>query len=266
MSVEIPYIEEPRPETGLTLSKFGIWLFLASEVMLFGALFSTYIFLRVGNPDWATFAYGQVDPAEYHAAHDAHAGHDDHAEHAGHDEHEGHDHAAHEGHDDHAAHDDHATESGVNPRSREGAGTPMDSAVPLACLNTVILITSSVTVVFAWLSLVMGNFNRFRMYFFITVLLSFGFLIVKYFEYGAKIDHGLIPSFSPLLAIYWTMTGLHGLHVVGGIVVMLYLLGPGKKMWETKPVQYTGRVEATGLYWHFVDLVWIFLFPTLYLM
>jgi heme/copper-type cytochrome/quinol oxidase subunit 3 len=258
MSVVIPYIEEPRPDTGLTLSKLGIWLFLASEIMLFGALFSTYIFLRVGNPDWQSFAYRQTDPAAIHATHDG----GKHAESAGHD-----DHASHEGHD-HAAHDDtaHASHGKVDPRSREGAGTPMQSSIPLAALNTVILITSSITVIMAWVSLMLKRVSRFRMYFFITILLSFGFLIVKYFEYSAKLSHGLAPSFSPLLAIYWAMTGLHVLHVIGGIVVMAYLLGPGRKMWDSHPVQYLGRVEATGLYWHFVDLVWIFLFPTLYLM
>ena len=129
MSVVIPYIEEPRPDTGLTLSKLGIWLFLASEVMLFGALFSSYIFLRVGNPDWKTFAYGQSDPAELHAG-----GHESDAEHAEHDE----------GEDAHAGHGDDAHDrEPVSLRSREAVGTPMQSSVPLALLNTIILISSS---------------------------------------------------------------------------------------------------------------------------
>jgi heme/copper-type cytochrome/quinol oxidase subunit 3 len=74
------------------------------------------------------------------------------------------------------------------------------------------------------------------------------------------------PWHSTFLAIYFTLTGLHGLHIVGGIVVMLYLLGPGAGMWKKHPEQYANRVEYTGLYWHFVDLVWIFLFPVLYLL
>ncbi len=57
------------------------------------------------------------------------------------------------------------------------------------------------------------------------------------------------------------MTGLHGLHIIGGMVVMAYFIGPGAKMWKTNPEQFTNRIENTGLYWHFVDLVWIFLFP-----
>ena len=100
----------------------------------------------------------------------------------------------------------------------------------------------------------------------LTVLLSFGFLIIKYFEYTAKFEHGLFPSTSTFLAVYFTMTGLHGLHVIGGIIVNSYLLGPGSKLWDRHPEQFTNRVEAAGLYWHFVDLVWIFLFPTLYLL
>ena len=57
------------------------------------------------------------------------------------------------------------------------------------------------------------------------------------------------------------MTGLHAIHIIGGIIVNSYLWGPGATMWKTKPVQFTNRIEIAGLYWHFVDLVWIFLFP-----
>jgi hypothetical protein len=66
--------------------------------------------------------------------------------------------------------------------------------------------------------------------------------------------------------IYFTLTGLHGIHILGGMAVMAYFLGPGAKMYKTKPEQFTNRIEYTGLYWHFVDLVWIFLFPVLYLL
>lgn len=198
MSVLIPYIDEPHPVTGVTNAKLGIWLFLASEVMLFGALFSTYIILRNGATTW--------------------------------------------------------------PHGWELLN------VPLATLNTVILITSSVTVVLSWASLMMKDLGKYKLYMALTVLLSFAFLVVKYFEYSAKFHHGLFPSTNTFLAIYYTMTGLHGLHILGGIVVNLYLLGPGSKMYHTEPTRFTGRVECAGLYWHFVDLVWIFLFPVLYLL
>ena len=62
------------------------------------------------------------------------------------------------------------------------------------------------------------------------------------------------------------MTGLHALHIIGGVIVNTYFLLPGSKMWETNKVQFVNRIEAAGLYWHFVDLVWIFLFPVLYLL
>ncbi len=198
MSVVIPYVSKPHPVTGVTNAKLGIWLFLASEVMLFGALFSSLIVLRVGSTDW-----------------------------------------------------------------------PVGSTilnVPLAFVNTIILITSSLTMVMAWASLKLNNLGKYKMYMGLTILLSFAFLVVKYFEYSAKIHHGLSPATSNFLGIYFTMTGLHGLHIIGGIVVNAYLWIPGAKMWHSDPERFTGRVEVAGLYWHFVDLVWIFLFPTLYLL
>ncbi|HWM95365.1 MAG TPA: cytochrome c oxidase subunit 3 [Thermoanaerobaculia bacterium] len=196
--MEIPYNVEPRPDTGLYNAKLGIWLFLASEVMLFGALFSSYILLRTGAPTW--------------------------------------------------------------PMGREILN------VPLATLNTVILIGSSVTMVMSWASLKLKDFKKYRLYMGLTMLLALGFLVVKGFEYGAKFGHHLYPSTNTFLAIYFTLTGLHGLHVIGGMIVNGYLWGPGAKMWKTEPERFTNRIEVAGLYWHFVDLVWIFLFPTLYLL
>lgn len=201
MSITIPYIADKRPDTGLYNAKLGIWLFLASEVMLFGALFSSYILLRVGAP----------------------------------------------------------------------AGTwPVGSdilSVPIGTINTLILITSSVTMVMAWASLKEKNLQRFRLFIGLTVLLGLAFLLIKLFlEYHAKFEHHLFPSKSTFLAIYYTLTGLHGLHVVGGLIVNSYFWGPGANMWKDQPERFTNRIEIAGLYWHFVDLVWIFLFPVLYLM
>ncbi len=205
--MEIPYTVKARPDTGVTNSKIGIWLFLASEIMLFGGLFSAYIFLRMGAAEWPGEMAGHV----YH----------------------------------------HASEV-LN--------------VPLATLNTFVLISSSVTIVMAWASLMMDRFDRYRLYMSLTIALSFVFLIVKAFEYGAKFEHGLFPSESTFLGIYFVLTGLHMLHVIGGIIVNGYFLGPGAKMWKTNPTQFRNRIEVAGLYWHFVDIVWIFLFPTIYLL
>ena len=196
--MEIPYTVEPRPDTGLYNAKLGIWLFLASEVMLFGALFSSYIILRIGAADW--------------------------------------------------------------PRGADILN------VPLATLNTFFLISSSVTMVMCWASLQLDDFAKYKAYMAGTLLLSAGFLVIKYFEYTAKFSHDLYPSTSTYLALYFTLTGLHGLHVIGGMIVNGYLLGPGSKLWEEDKEMFSNRVEAAGLYWHFVDLVWIFLFPVLYLL
>ena len=129
-----------------------------------------------------------------------------------------------------------------------------------------ILISSSVTMVLAWASLARNDFKKFRVFMGITILCGFGFLIVKYFEYSAKFHHELFPSTNTFLAIYFTLTGLHGLHVIGGMAVNGYLWGPGSALWKTDPVHFTNRVENAGLFWHLVDLVWIFLFPILYLL
>jgi cytochrome c oxidase subunit III len=194
--MNIPYTVEARPDSGLTNGKFGIWLFLASEVMLFGALFSTYIILRQGAVEWP---HGELN-------------------------------------------------------------------VWLGMFNTFILIGSSVTMVMAWASLKLHDFGRHRRYLLYTFLLAAFFLVNKYFEYADHFARGEGPWHSTFLAIYFTLTGLHGIHILGGMVVMAYLLGPGAKLYQKKPDQFTNRIEYTGLYWHFVDLVWIFLFPVLYLL
>ena len=219
MNEAIPYTTAVRPDTGLTNPKLGIWLFLASEVMLFGSLFSAYALLRTGAPTWP---------------------------------------------------DQSATLS-----------------VPLATLNTVILISSSVTMVMAWASLKRGTGSgergtengeggarsgateglaKFRLYMGLTLLGGLLFLVVKVIEYGDKFSHHLYPSGSNFLALYFTLTGLHAIHVIAGMVVNAYLWVPGARMWRTEPERFTNRIEVAGIYWHFVDLVWIFLFPVLYLL
>jgi len=138
--------------------------------------------------------------------------------------------------------------------------------VPLGTLNTIILIASSVTMVLSWASLKDNKFGKFKFYLGTTILLAFVFLCVKGFEYHAKFEHHSFPATSTYLAIYFTLTGLHALHIIGGVIVNAYFWGPGSKMWKSDPERFTNRIEVAGLYWHFVDLVWIFLFPILYLL
>ena len=136
----------------------------------------------------------------------------------------------------------------------------------MGAVNTFVLICSSLTVVLAHMALGKGDIRRATRLIALTLALGCVFLVIKTFEYKAKFEHGYLPSTSTFMAIYFTMTGLHGLHVIGGMIVNGYLWGPGSKMWLTEPQRFTNRIEVAGLYWHFVDLVWIFLFPTLYLL
>lgn len=193
----IPYTVEERPDTGLYNAKFGLWLFLTSEVMLFGSLISSYIILRTGAVSWP-------------------------------------------------------------------AGSTVLN-VPMATINTMILITSSITVVFAWAALKENNLKKFRMFMLLAILAGIVFLCVKGVEYSTKFHHGLFPSTNAFLGIYFTITGVHALHLIGGVIVNAYMLLTSGFKFKENPKRFTNRIEVAGLYWHFVDLVWIFLFPLLYL-
>ena len=196
--MEIPYTVEVRRDTGLTNGKIGIWLFLASEVMLFGALFSSYILLRTGSVNW--------------------------------------------------------------PRGYTFLN------IPLATANTFILIASSVTVVLAWANLRLGNLKLGRIFIAITILCAILFLVNKGIEYRHEFVEGRAPSTNNFMALYFTLTGLHMLHVAGGMAVNAYFWGPGAKLWKTNPEWFINRVEHAGLFWHFVDLVWMFVVPFVYLL
>ena len=194
----IPYTTEIRRDTGLTNPKLGMWLFLASEVMLFGSLFSSYALLRTGATSW-----------------------------------------------------------------------PDQSAVldvPLATLNTTILLSSSVTVGLAWRAVRNGRLARFRLFMGLTLLLGIAFLTIKGIEYGDKISHGLLPSTTNFLGLYFTLTGVHALHLVVGVLVNAYLVGPGIGMFRRDAARFANRIELSAIYWHFVDMIWIAVFSVLYLM
>ena len=107
--------------------------------------------------------------------------------------------------------------------------------VPLATFNTIVLITSSVTMVMAWASLMRNDFSKFRLFMGATVLLGFVLPGRQVLRVHGKFHHGLFPSTNTFLAIYFTLTGLHGLHVIGGMAVNGYLWGPGAKLWKTNP-------------------------------
>lgn len=186
-------------------ARMGMWLFLFTELLLFGGLFVLYA------------AYLHRWPAEFH----------------------------------HAA--------GELSRTFGAA-------------NTVVLITSSFTVAASITALRTGRSTLARMLIWLTLALALVFLINKFFEWSAKFDHGLYPGGHELVlrdageqiffAMYFTMTGLHGLHVLIGMAVLGWVLSMiGGKVRPEEPV----ALENAGLYWHLVDLIWIYLFPLFYL-
>jgi heme/copper-type cytochrome/quinol oxidase subunit 3 len=130
--------------------------------------------------------------------------------------------------------------------------------VTLGAVNTLILLTSSLTVVQAFAAAERQNASALRLFLGLTILGGLGFLGIKAIEYTTEIRAGFTPGAGIFWSFYYTMTGLHGLHVLGGIVVNVILF-LGSRMRTPR------RVELAGLYWHFVDVVWIFLFPLLYL-
>jgi heme/copper-type cytochrome/quinol oxidase subunit 3 len=191
-------MENPDTHSGISNAKLGVWLFLASEIMLFATLFTTYIVLRMGAVAWP-WGWDVLN-------------------------------------------------------------------VPLAMANTFVLISSSVTIVLAYVGVYNKSKSQFRLWMAATLALSFVFLGIKAVEYGTKFEHGISPATSIFYAVYFTMTGLHGIHVIGGILLngVLLAMSWSDDCWND-PL-FLGRIEGAGLYWHFVDVVWIFLFPALYLL
>lgn len=142
--------------------------------------------------------------------------------------------------------------------------------------NTVVLLTSSLTMALAVRAAQLDDMKGLVRYLWITIACALGFMVVKYFEYSHKFHVGTLPGKyytydgieggapDVFFSIYFMMTGVHGLHVVIGIGIMLWMIfGPIRKGKVSK--DYYALVENVGLYWHLVDLIWIFLFPLLYL-
>lgn len=189
----IPYTSDVRPDTGVSNVTLGFWLFIASEVMLFGALFSSYALLRVAAVDW--------------------------------------------------------------PSGRHVLNLTLGSA------NTVVLILATAvmmtgarrgqTAVGAAKPLVLAATG-------LAVL----FLVFKGFEYRAEWVHGYRPATNTFWAMYFTLTGLHALHVIGGILANLWLLVGARSVGDAMT---RGRLQAVSRYWVFVDVVWIVMFVGLYL-
>ncbi len=155
----------------------------------------------------------------------------------------------------------------------------------MGAINTIVLLFSSLTAALAVRSSQVGNRKQTNVYIILTIVCAFVFMIIKYFEYSHKIHIGLLPGeffkeagaieemgggattvpyhLRSFFGIYFMMTGVHGLHVLIGIGVFIWLLVRNQKG-AFGPDYYT-PVDAAALYWHLVDLIWIYLFPLLYL-
>ncbi len=298
--MEIPYAVRPRPDTGLYNAKLGIWLFLASEVMLFGGLFSSYILLRVGADlwphgmlnipigtfntfvliassvtvvmSWASLKLGRPDKFklymvltiacalgflsvksfEYHAKfthYDVWFKDDATAEKyfkAAYGEEKGVEEARHlfveRFHLQHTKAEYGAAQVQVGGHIE---GNPL-------CTNLKRLLAQKKEAIQFTADAPHGGHEHPKA---IEVKLSDVQRLSAY-----------VPSHSTYFAIYFTITALHGLHVLGGAIVLTYFLFTVDKWWKKAPEQFTNRIEVGGLFWHFVDLVWIFLFPVLYLL
>jgi cytochrome c oxidase subunit III len=258
--MEIPYTVQARPDVGLYNAKLGIWLFLASEVMLFGGLFSAYILLRVGAAPgewphgWLNVTLGTINTLilalsaittllAWVACKVGHFGKFKFF------------HACtlalaltflcvkmYEYHDKWIHYEIKLTDG----RFADGHMIENDPAK-----DYVVIEGRYVTDEKDLADLrAQKNIHNEE-------------LKIPRSEIKSMENYG--PWHNTFLAIYFTLTGLHALHILGGSIVIGYLWGPGSKMWKRDPERFTNRIEVSGLFWHFVDLVWIFLFPVLYL-
>ena len=159
-------------------------------------------------------------------------------------------------------------------RAFEGASNLLD--IRLGAFNTAVLILSSLTMAIAVRAASQGRKNLIILFLILTIVLGSTFLGVKVVEYKQKFDHHEVPGphfvvpeglprqAEMFFSLYFCMTGLHALHMIIGVGLLGWLIARARKGAFT--VEYNSPVEMVGLYWHFVDIIWIFLFPLLYLL
>lgn len=143
----------------------------------------------------------------------------------------------------------------------------------MGTFNTAILLTSSLTMALSIAAIQKKNKNLSIFFQVLTIVLALSFMVNKYFEWTAKFHHGIFPGSPELLdkpngeilffGLYYVMTGLHGLHVIIGMILIGYMTRLTKK--EIITSESFVKLESAGLYWHLVDIIWIFLFPLFYL-
>ncbi len=136
-------------------------------------------------------------------------------------------------------------------------------AIPITAVNTFLLICSSVTMVKAFAAAQDGNQKALPLWLLATVIIGASFVGVQIYEYRELIHHGFVPSEGLYGSTFYLMTGFHGFHVTVGVLCMIFVTG--KAFLGKYTVADHRGVEVIGLYWHFVDLVWIILFTIVYL-
>ena len=297
-----PDAEIPIQHPPVSPGKVAMWLFLATEVMFFTGLIGSYIVLRAGSGPTGYsnfFSPGtdltrKADVKGVHLIALGSASEKDVAEvirkAAGISEHEA-EHLIESGHLDLIV-GKRADAEGVRDQL-EAIGAKAEVSdlktynwpvpydvetnplnIDLTAGNTFILICSSVTMVLALSAIQRGNRGKFKLFLGLTVLFGSFFVGVQVYEYyqlmighnhpiGISASHHFTPDASLFASCFFTMTGFHGAHVTGGVVMLLCLL-IGAFMGKFSPSNYS-PVELVGLYWHFVDLVWIILFTVVYL-
>ncbi len=129
----------------------------------------------------------------------------------------------------------------------------------LGATNTLVLLSSSLSAVLAHSAAEAGNGRKAANLLYLTCLGALTFLIIKTFEWTHEIREGFTLQAGGFWSYYYTAAGLHAFHVIAGALVMLWVASSARKN------QDLHRVENVGIYWHFVDIVWIFLFPLLYI-
>lgn len=159
----------------------------------------------------------------------------------------------------------------MHPDAFHLAATELNTVI--GTFNTIILLTSSLTMVLAIVAIQRNKKSLSLFFQFLTILLALFFMVNKYFEWSAKFHHGIYPGSEKLLSeesgqilffgLYYVMTGLHGLHVIIGVIMIAFIMRFTAKGIVTND-NYV-KLENTGLYWHLVDIIWIFLFPLFYL-
>lgn len=187
MTTSIPYTVERRPDTGINNVMLGTWLFLASEVMLFGGLFSAYVLLRSGLTEW-----------------------------------------------------------------------PENSlSIPRGLLITAVMIAASLAMAAATRS---PNTARARRFVTLTSWLGVVFVGLKVWDWSAELEHGMLPATSTFAALYFLLTGVHAVHVIGGLGANLYVRA------AAEPARLANRIAAAALYWYFIDIVWLAIFFLMYVL